>query len=99
MESINQYLNDNVSKRVEAIRKPTSPDDADRIAAWLVDAFKSPVSYKFYCKVAYCISEPRIQELFVQSQQGNNPGGLFNYLCSKEINSIKKNKETENENS
>lgn len=89
MESINQYFNDNVGKHREATIRAVNPDDADRIAAWLVDAFKSPVSHRFYCKIAYNISEPRIQELFVQAQLGKNPGGLFNYLCSREMSNVK----------
>lgn len=81
-EDIETY--NKVSTRVnvgeEAVR------EADRIADVLVAAFGSAGSREFYCKVAYSLTWPTIEELIQKAQtKGNNPGALFNFLARQKI--------------
>lgn len=58
---------------------------ADGIASVLVEKLRSPESYKFYCKVAYKLPESRIWQNYESAMKGKNPGGLFNWLCRKDM--------------
>lgn len=60
-------------------------EDVEKIVHNLVITFGSEDSYRFYCKVAYALSEQRIKRLIAQSLNGKNPGGLFNWLCRREM--------------
>jgi len=74
--NINANDNDNVfdkSKNVE------------RIAHQLVDKLGSEGSFEFYCKVAYKLSEAMIWSNYEKAAKGKNPGGLFNWLCRKDM--------------
>lgn len=58
---------------------------AETIAQKLVDKLNSKESYLFYCKVAYALPEARIWINLEQALSGNNPGGLFNWLCRRDM--------------
>lgn len=79
-ENNNGNNGNNVGKVTKA-----AVNKADAIAMKLVDRLGSPTSYKFYCKVAYTLPESVIWSNYEKAILGNNPGGLFNWLCRKEM--------------
>jgi hypothetical protein len=60
---------------------------AETIAQKLVEKLNSKESYLFYCKVAYALPESKIWINLEQSLSGKNPGGLFNWLCRRDMGS------------
>lgn len=58
---------------------------AEVIAQKLVDKLNSKDSYLFYCKVAYSLPENKIWINLEQALSGKNPGGLFNWLCRRDM--------------
>lgn len=58
---------------------------AERIAYTLVDKLGSQQSFPFYCKVAYSLPEHKIWANLETALKGNNPGGLFNWLCRRDM--------------
>jgi hypothetical protein len=61
--------------------------EADNIADWLVEKLCSPNSRKFYCKVAYKLTRPKITELLAEAQEKSKttPAQYFTFLANKEL--------------
>ncbi len=58
-------------------------------ATLLVEKFKSPSSYKFYCKAAYLLPQGTIDRLSTTAlEKGKNPGAYFNCLVNKELSNV-----------
>lgn len=61
-------------------------DNVENKAQWLLGKFKSPTSYKFYCKVAWELPDATIDRLVATAtEKGTNPGAYFNKLAQKEM--------------
>ena len=59
---------------------------ADNIANRLVDKLKKPDRRKYYCKVAYMLSEAQIESnLELALSKGRNPQRYFTWLCERDI--------------
>ena len=85
-----KLINDNDIERFNLnLTLDNDIDNKDRrvesIARQLVSKFGSDKSYEFYCKVSYKLSESQIWTNYEKAQRGKNPGGLFNYLCRKDM--------------
>lgn len=59
--------------------------EVESIAMTLVDKFKSPDSYKFYCLIGYKLSESKIWHNYEAALKGKNPPALFNWLCRRDM--------------
>lgn len=76
--------NDNVSKKYAQAKK------VDRIADSLVTRFNNPIYRGFYCRIAWELSESRIQQnletaTLAVKTNGGNEGRLFSYLCKQDL--------------
>lgn len=78
--SVKKTNNDNV--RVDRFSKSKQ---VEAIAVKLVDKLHSESSYKFYCQVAYKLPENKIWDNLEKALKGKNPGGLFNWLCRRDM--------------
>lgn len=84
-------MNTNIDNDNGVKNLTNNDNDIDRgkqvelIAYKLVDYFKSPDSFKFYCKVAYKLPESKIWNNYESAKKGNNPAGLFNWLCRRDM--------------
>jgi len=79
LEPNNNYNNNVIEEKFGKSKK------AEQIAQKLVDKLNSKDSYLFYCKVAYALPEARIWINLEQALSGKNPGGLFNWLCRRDM--------------
>jgi len=80
--------NNNHNNNVNVIGDFEKSKKAESIAQKLVDRLNSKDSYLFYCKVAYALPEARIWINLEQAMAGKNPGGLFNWLCRRDMNHV-----------
>lgn len=55
---------------------------ADYISDKLAETFKNYRFKRYYCKVAYLLSEKEIWDLVDEANKGNNPSKLFTYLAN-----------------
>lgn len=78
--SFKKTNNDNVG--VEQFEKSKQ---VEFIAEKLCDKLNSKESYQFYCKVAYKLPEYKIWDNLEAALRGKNPGGLFNWLCRRDM--------------
>lgn len=76
--------NDNYNVNVKD-NKFDESKKVEGIAMQLVDKLRSPDSYEFYCKIAYKLPEHKIWSNYEQAIKGRNPGGLFNWLCRRDM--------------
>ncbi len=87
------YTNNNVNEIVSLNHNNNVNDngfskskEAEKIAYTLVDKLGSQKSFPFYCKVAYNLPERKIWNNLETAMKGKNPGGLFNWLCRRDLN-------------
>ena len=84
--------NANIVNDIDSFKKTNIVNDidratrAERIAGELVQKFGKDDSRQFYLKVAYKLSESKIWSNYEKALKGRNPGGLFNFLCRKDMN-------------
>lgn len=83
--SVNVPNNNNSNNNNNDIGKYEQSLKAESLAYKLVEKFKAPDSFPFYCKVAYKLSESRIWQNYEKAQEGKNPAGLFNWLCRRDM--------------
>ena len=62
-----------------------SVTDVRNIAGRLTDKFQNPSRFKFYCKVAWHLSEREIANNLEAAINGRDPKKLFSYLCSQNL--------------
>jgi len=85
LKTIIQSNNDNVNKQV-INNVHCSPTQADLIADKLELALHGGLnSRKFYCKVAYNLSEAEIWNNLEQACTGNYPQKYFTWLCQRSM--------------
>lgn len=59
---------------------------AESLAHRLVEVFKQPDYFKFYCKVAHTLPENKIWNNVEQAQSAKaTPARLFTWLCQKDM--------------
>lgn len=67
------------------ITNTRNTEDIERIAQQLVVQLKNPSRLQFYYKVAWHLSEAKIQHNLEMALAGRNPQKLFSWLCTKDM--------------
>ena len=83
--NINVNINDNDNVDIRVFENETN---FESIAQKLSALFHSDASYDFYVKVARTLPEHKIWKNYETATTKNNvrnPGGLFNWLCRKDM--------------
>jgi hypothetical protein len=80
VDSTSNYNDNVVLNRYEKSKR------VERIADQLVAKFGNSAFRKFYCKIAWKLSEGQIWNNYEAAVKGNpsNPGKLFTYLCKRD---------------
>lgn len=73
-------------------------DRVEIVAEKLVDLFGSRQGYRFYCKIAYELTEEQIWNNYntAKKAKASSPhkirsiGGLFNWLCRRDMEGLRK---------
>jgi hypothetical protein len=59
--------------------------DVQQIAHKLVDKLADPLSYEFFCSVAWHLPESVIWYNLEQAEKGRSPKKLFTWLCNQSM--------------